>query len=213
MSVVLRCPHCGTSQGTSGECEACHEARVSYFCTNHTPGRWIEGSACPSCGARPGVPGREVPAPSSPKGARTAAAGSTTTSGRARAATHARRPSPSAPPAHVRRPSASPRTAPPVPGDPRDADWTSPAGASHDEHERAPGSAPLPLWQQALQAALRARYKAPRWDSAAARPRARLRLGGCLKVLLLMFAVGFLLLFLLLGTGVLLFGQSLLGLP
>ena len=39
--VVLRCPQCGTVQRDSGECEACHEADVRYFCTNHTPGQWL----------------------------------------------------------------------------------------------------------------------------------------------------------------------------
>lgn len=50
--VVLRCPNCGTTKAATGECEACHEAQVRYFCTNHTPGRWLETPACPSCGAR-----------------------------------------------------------------------------------------------------------------------------------------------------------------
>src|SRR5688572_22916361 len=53
--VLRRCPNCGTSQAGPGECEACHEASVAFFCTNHTPGRWIEAPACPSCGARFGV--------------------------------------------------------------------------------------------------------------------------------------------------------------
>jgi len=53
--VVIRCPNCGTTQGTLGECEACHEAEVRYFCTNHSPGRWLDGPACVECGARFGV--------------------------------------------------------------------------------------------------------------------------------------------------------------
>lgn len=52
--VVLRCQHCGTTQTVPGECEACHEGQVRYFCTNHTPGRWLEGSACGQCNARYG---------------------------------------------------------------------------------------------------------------------------------------------------------------
>jgi hypothetical protein len=50
--VVLRCSNCGTVQASTGECEACHEAQVRYFCTNHTPGLWLDVSACPQCGAR-----------------------------------------------------------------------------------------------------------------------------------------------------------------
>jgi hypothetical protein len=50
--VVLRCPNCGTTQAGPGECEACHEAQVAYFCTNHSPGRWLEAPTCPQCGAR-----------------------------------------------------------------------------------------------------------------------------------------------------------------
>lgn len=50
--VVLRCPNCGTTQGAPGECEACHEGQVRHFCTNHTPGRWLDGQTCAECGAR-----------------------------------------------------------------------------------------------------------------------------------------------------------------
>lgn len=61
MSVILRCPNCGTTKATSGECEGCHEAEVRYFCTNHTPGRWLGASTCPECGARFGEPAAETP--------------------------------------------------------------------------------------------------------------------------------------------------------
>jgi hypothetical protein len=54
--IVLRCPNCGTTQAGTGECEACHEARVSYYCTNHSPGHWLEAPTCPQCGARFGEP-------------------------------------------------------------------------------------------------------------------------------------------------------------
>ena len=66
--VVLRCPNCGTVQPVEGQCDACHEAAVRFFCTNHTPGLWLEGSACPQCGARFGdpVPSRPAPAPTPP---------------------------------------------------------------------------------------------------------------------------------------------------
>jgi len=66
--VVLRCPNCGTVQPVEGQCDACHEAAVRFFCTNHTPGLWLEGSACAQCGARFGdpVPSRPAPAPVTP---------------------------------------------------------------------------------------------------------------------------------------------------
>ena len=62
-AVVLRCPNCGTTQGVQGECEACHEAQVRYYCGNHTPGRWLDGKVCSHCGA---VYGRTVTRPVSP---------------------------------------------------------------------------------------------------------------------------------------------------
>ncbi len=52
MSVVLRCPNCGTTQATGGECEACHQAQVRPFCTNHEPGLWLAGQTCAACEAR-----------------------------------------------------------------------------------------------------------------------------------------------------------------
>ena len=63
--VVLRCPNCGTTQNAQGQCEACHEASVRYFCLNHVPGVWLESVACPQCGARFGDPEvrREEPVP------------------------------------------------------------------------------------------------------------------------------------------------------
>jgi hypothetical protein len=50
--VALRCPHCGTTQSGPGECGACHEATVQYFCANHSPGRWLDEPSCTLCGAR-----------------------------------------------------------------------------------------------------------------------------------------------------------------
>ena len=62
--VVIRCPNCGTTGGSLGECDACHESDRRYFCTNHTPGRWLDGPACTECGARFGVDrARPRPAP------------------------------------------------------------------------------------------------------------------------------------------------------
>jgi hypothetical protein len=54
--VVLRCPSCGTTKAAPGECDACHEAQVRYYCTNHTPGRWLDSRSCSQCGSQFGVP-------------------------------------------------------------------------------------------------------------------------------------------------------------
>jgi hypothetical protein len=67
--VVLRCPNCGTVQPSTGECEACREAPVRFFCTNHDPGIWVDSPSCPQCGARFGdpAPAREPPPPERPR--------------------------------------------------------------------------------------------------------------------------------------------------
>ena len=68
MSVVLRCPNCGTTQGHAGECEACSEGEVQYFCTNHDEGIWLEGQVCGRCGSKFGdPPKRPTPAPMPPR--------------------------------------------------------------------------------------------------------------------------------------------------
>ncbi len=66
--VALRCPNCGTTKSTPGECDACHEAQVRYYCTNHKPGLWLDTPACPQCGAKFGDPVRKAapPPPSRP---------------------------------------------------------------------------------------------------------------------------------------------------
>lgn len=64
--VILRCPNCGTSKTAPGECEACHEAQVRYYCTNHKPGRWLDATACPQCGATFGEPVRPAARPVPP---------------------------------------------------------------------------------------------------------------------------------------------------
>ncbi len=56
--VVLRCPNCGTTKADGGECEACYEAQVRYYCTNHAPGHWLDTPVCSQCGARFGDPAR-----------------------------------------------------------------------------------------------------------------------------------------------------------
>jgi hypothetical protein len=59
--VVLRCQNCGTTQSTRGECQACHEQEVAFYCTRHTPGVWLNAPRCPQCGAEFG---KAVPPPS-----------------------------------------------------------------------------------------------------------------------------------------------------
>lgn len=59
--VLLRCPNCGTTRSSPGECDACHEAQVRFYCTNHNPGLWLEGRTCTACGATFGVAERVAP--------------------------------------------------------------------------------------------------------------------------------------------------------
>ena len=61
--VALRCPSCGTTQNHSGECDACYEAQVRYFCDNHNPGLWLDGTQCKACGARYGEAPKRPAAP------------------------------------------------------------------------------------------------------------------------------------------------------
>lgn len=65
-AVVLRCPHCGTTQARAGECAACHDADVRPYCPNHEPGRWLDGPTCAACGAGIGRPPAVPPARPSP---------------------------------------------------------------------------------------------------------------------------------------------------
>lgn len=62
--VVLRCPACGTTQSHTGECDACYEGQVRYFCSNHSPGLWLDEPQCKECGARFGETPRRRRAPS-----------------------------------------------------------------------------------------------------------------------------------------------------
>jgi hypothetical protein len=202
MSVVQRCPNCGTTRATSGECEACHEAQVRYFCTNHTPGLWLDASTCPTCGARFGDPARGPSAAAPAISVRTRSA--------AAAPVIPLRPRSPAP---FRAPAST--SAPPPPYarmDPPEASadaWRSRKRSPPlDEEELEPrGSRMAPLWQQILQAAVRARYMPTR----TARYRERLPIergaGGCLKRLLIVM----LLLSLALASAVFLFGRALLG--
>ena len=60
-SVALRCATCGTTQSHPGECEACFDGEVRYFCSNHSPGLWIDEPVCRRCGAKFGDAPRTEP--------------------------------------------------------------------------------------------------------------------------------------------------------
>jgi hypothetical protein len=196
MSVVQRCPNCGTTKATAGECEACHEAQVRYFCTNHTPGLWLKASTCPKCGARLGDAARD-PSIARPIPERTrspAAAPATPPRTRSRAAARASTPAPPHPYSR------------PAPRETRDSESGSHKRWSPAEEERfEPRVVPLPLWQMILQAAARARYMPSRTRYRERTPAIGRMAGGCVKRLL----VGMLLLFLALGTAVFVFGRAL----
>ena len=78
-AVVLRCPVCGTTQSNVGECEACFDGTVAYYCGNHRPGRWLDGPACNQCGATlgepPPLPSVPAPDPDPPRSRRPPAGG------------------------------------------------------------------------------------------------------------------------------------------
>jgi hypothetical protein len=65
--VALRCATCGTTQDRPGECEACSDGEVRYFCGNHSPGLWLDEPVCTRCGAKFGeAPRRDPVFPSRP---------------------------------------------------------------------------------------------------------------------------------------------------
>ena len=124
--VVVRCPNCGTTQDAVGECEACHEATTRWFCPNHEPGLWLDAPLCPTCGARPGVPGtRPRPTPTRPRA---------TTPPRA-----------TPPPAPRRPPTREEMYSPDVPEDEPEV-WSGPVRSSRDPRGADPrfGGAPEP---------------------------------------------------------------------
>jgi hypothetical protein len=184
--VVLRCPNCGTTRVAPGECEACHEAQVRYYCTNHSPGLWLEMPACAQCGAVFGEKAKpRAPAPAA----------------RPRAPHTARPPAPSARPRPVYPPAARPeaegsstRSSRRVP--PKRDDDVIPDG----EHFGR-----TPSLQELLREALRARHMPPpAYERETPTPRAGPSLGGCLvRLMLLLFF-----LFLATMSGVFLFATS-----
>jgi len=167
MSVVLRCPNCGTTRATPGECEACQQGPVRYFCTNHAPGLWLSERSCAKCGAAFGEPSR---APSPP-------------------------PARSPAPAPVAGPRREPVPAAPVASASRSAARSRYPRAEHTavyDEAPEPSVSTMAPWQKVLSAALRARSAA-----IAARDPRRLPVGvgGCLRrvlvtVVLLFVAFG-----------------------
>ena len=162
--IVLRCPNCGTTQGSQGQCDACHEAAVRYFCTNETPGLWLDAPACPRCSAQFGDPSPSRLEKSAP-----------TTSIEVR-------------PPVVRRPPPAPATPDLDPGP-----WESDYAADPRDASRASGSDPFRLLLGAMVAAARARSEraaSPGYDEVAPVRRG----GGCvgrifMLILLLIAAI------------------------
>ena len=188
MSVVRRCPSCGTTQATSGVCEACHEADVRYHCTNHTPGVWLDGTSCPHCGARLGAPTREKSTAPPPPVRRPAPP---PVAARPRGPATAARPS-SRPPF-----APAPMTSSP-PAVPRSTRRVVIEDASVETYP-----ARISPWQRLFEAALRARVaKRERGPAGAGVAR---NLTGCLLRLMLVAFV----LFVMLVSALFLFGHSL----
>ena len=129
--IVSRCPQCGTTQSAIGECEACHEATTRWFCPNHEPGLWLDAALCPTCGARPGVPGtrpRPTPTPTRP---------------RASTPTRSTRPPPrEAPPPS--RAATREEIYPPETADAESEVWTGPVYSSGDPRSRDPRFGDVP---------------------------------------------------------------------
>ena len=195
-SVILRCPNCGTTRSSLGECEACHESQVRYYCVNHTPSLWLDAKNCSACGARFGE--TPPPPPKAPAPALT------------------RRPPAAAPP---QRPKAasSPRSMParrPVSGGvPADGHLRAPPGEIEKtpDARRVRGERDVHVsgWGKMLRAASSARRspletKADSGFDPGALPGRRP--GGCLLRILLMIVF----LFLALASGVFVFGASIL---
>lgn len=173
--VVLRCPNCGTTRATPGECEACHEAQVRYYCTNHKPGIWLEQPACGRCGARFGVaapPRRAPPRSKSP--------------GKPPPAPPPRRsPTPAAPP--PRTSAGRPKRVEPL-GSPWSLDpRTRPGGARTPGRDSGAAADPLARLRDILEVAARGR-RSPWGVPRVPAPRPALPLLGCLfRLALLIF--------------------------
>ena len=181
--VVLRCPNCGTTRATPGECEACHEAQVRHYCTHHTPGLWLDSSACRQCGARFGALDRP-PAPPRPTPPKTPPAAPPAPRPRAPA---------TARPRAGEAPEIKRRGRPPAVD--AEATYRHPDREAGDERPEELRDAPvrhLPSWTDLLGASARTRRMPPlvAHDTDDLVPVAR-RTGGCLGrlVLLMVFLV------------------------
>lgn len=195
MSVVLRCPNCGTTRGAPGECEACHEAQVRYFCTDHSPGLWLNVPTCPKCGGRFGdSPRRAAAAPSVPPS-------SVSARPRAPGPVAGRAPESSRP---SRGPSPRPSARPDPPDIPAD-EWIDGRKPAIGGEDFEVGASPLAPWQRILGAVLRARALRTRAAFGRDRPSIGRSTGGCLTRLLVLA----LLLFLGLLVAVFGFGRAL----
>lgn len=180
--VVLRCPNCGTTRATSGLCEACHEAEVRYYCTNHTPGLWLDAPACAQCGARLGEP--DLPQPPRQRSERPSSPAST-----------------SAP-----RPRFRPVGRPSADAPPGRRETGPRAGETHGAPREERG-VPVTSLQEILLAALQARRRSPPTIDATRETLRRTRSpGGCLVrfVLVMVF------LFLAMVSSMFVFGGSVL---
>ncbi len=157
MSVVLRCPSCGTTRAALGECEACSDAQVQYFCTNHSPGVWLTTQRCGSCGAVFGeAPRRPDAAPGASPVKRVSA-----------------RPVPSSAPA-LRTPSSMPRP-------PSRSYGREPSGSELERELPAPAT-----WHSVLGTLLRSRYLPPPVVRERSGPGLTRGAGGCVLRLLLL---------------------------
>ena len=112
--VALRCPTCGTTQSHRGECEACSEGEVRYFCSNHNPGLWLDAPVCTACGAELGA------APSRPAEATVAGAAPTVSRRRTRPDLPPPLPRGGGTPSPGMRPSTGVKRSPPKAADPED---------------------------------------------------------------------------------------------
>jgi len=213
--VVLRCPNCGTTRSATGECEACHEAQVRYFCSNHEPGRWLDAPACQQCGARFGDPARPAtmrpPVRPSPAPAPAPAPARPTAGPRPGGGPASVPPSASARPRPRRADERAVGTGPGSPGPARGAPRPGPTirpGAGHPSVGRPEGPA---HWREALIAAARtAHRRRTTTATSSGRPEAeypprRTAGGGCLSRLafMLVFIVFALLSMVMFGGGLL----------
>lgn len=178
--VVLRCPNCGTTRPTPGECEACHESQVRYYCTNHAPGRWLDTPACSQCGARFGEAQRPAVAP---------------------VATPSR--IPTAAPRLRPVPAERPRTDA-LPRDVRERAPTETEETIDPRKARGERAARVTGWEELRRAAASARRRLPADAEAGFKAPGR-RPGGCL----LRFMLIVVFLFFMLASGLFVFGASL----